>query len=110
MTGVPGFANAHSPHRRKNPPVPVNASRPSMPLRRGFLLSLLDQPNCYILYFKQHHGGGRPNLRIHMNKEACMSGYESIMLLCAVVTTVVTVASFVFAICKALAKKRKKRK
>ncbi len=40
-----------------------------------------------------------------MNKEACMSGYESIMLLCAVVTTAVTVASFVFAICKALDKR-----
>ena len=34
-----------------------------------------------------------------------MTGYESIMLLCAVVTTIVTVASFVFAVCKALAKK-----
>ena len=34
-----------------------------------------------------------------------MTGYESIMLLCAVVTAIVTVASFVFAICKALAKK-----
>ena len=34
-----------------------------------------------------------------------MTGYESIMLLCAVVSTIVTVASFVFAICKALSKK-----
>lgn len=34
-----------------------------------------------------------------------MTGYESIMLLCTVVTTIVTVVSFVFAICKALAKK-----
>ena len=34
-----------------------------------------------------------------------MTGYESIMLLCAVVTAIVTVASFVFAVCKALAKK-----
>ncbi len=36
-----------------------------------------------------------------------MTGYESIMLLCAVVTTIVTVASFVFAVCKTLAKKDK---
>ena len=34
-----------------------------------------------------------------------MSGYESIMLLCAIVTAIVAVASFVFAICRALAKK-----
>ncbi len=34
-----------------------------------------------------------------------MSGYESIMLLCAIVTAIVTVPSFVFAICRALAKK-----
>ncbi len=34
-----------------------------------------------------------------------MTGHESIMLLCAVVTAIVTVASFVFAVCKALAKK-----
>ena len=39
-----------------------------------------------------------------------MTGYESIMLLCAVVTTIVTIASFVFAVRKALDKKRKKRK
>ena len=39
-----------------------------------------------------------------------MTGYESIMLLCAVVSTIVTIASFVFAIRKALDKKRKKRK
>jgi len=40
-----------------------------------------------------------------MNEEACMPGYESIMLLCAVVSTVVTIASFVFAVCKAPDKK-----
>ena len=34
-----------------------------------------------------------------------MTGYESIMLLCAVVTAIVTVASFIFAICKVLDKK-----
>ena len=34
-----------------------------------------------------------------------MTGYESVMLLCAVVTAIVTVASFVLAICKALVKK-----
>lgn len=39
-----------------------------------------------------------------------MTGYESITLLCAIVSTIVTVASFVFAIRKALGKKRKKRK
>ena len=39
-----------------------------------------------------------------------MTGYESIMLLCAVVTTIVTIASFVFAVRKALDNKRKKRK
>lgn len=39
-----------------------------------------------------------------------MTGYESITLLCAIVSTIVTVASFVFAIRKALDKKRKKRK
>ena len=39
-----------------------------------------------------------------------MTGYESIMLLCAVVTPIVTIASFVFAVRKALDKKRKKRK
>ena len=39
-----------------------------------------------------------------------MTGYESIMLLCAVVTTIVTIASFVFAVRKYLDKKRKKRK
>ena len=39
-----------------------------------------------------------------------MTGYESVMLLCAVVTTIVTVASFVFAICKALDKKDSKSK
>ena len=38
-----------------------------------------------------------------------MTGYESLMLLCAIVTTTVTVASFVFAIRKALGKKRKKK-
>ena len=55
---------------------------------------------------KLHHGSGRLNLRIHQNEEACyMTGYESIMLLCAVVTAIVTIASFVFAICMALAKK-----
>ena len=36
-----------------------------------------------------------------------MTGYESIMLLCAVVTTIVTIASFVFAVRKALDKKKK---
>lgn len=39
-----------------------------------------------------------------------MTGYESISLLCAIVSTIVTVASFVCAIRKALAKKKKKRK
>lgn len=39
-----------------------------------------------------------------------MTGYESITLLCAIVTTIVTIASFVFAIRKALAKKRKKKR
>ncbi len=39
-----------------------------------------------------------------------MTGYESISLLCAIVSTIVTIASFVFAIRKALDKKRKKRK
>ena len=39
-----------------------------------------------------------------------MTGYESISLLCAIVSTIVTVASFVFAVRKALDKKRKKRK
>ncbi len=39
-----------------------------------------------------------------------MTGYESITLLCAIVSTIVTVASFVFAVRKALDKKRKKRK
>ena len=34
-----------------------------------------------------------------------MTGYESIMVLCAVVTAIVSVASFVFAVCKALDKK-----
>lgn len=34
-----------------------------------------------------------------------MTGYESIMLLCAVVTAIVTVASFVLAVCTALDKK-----
>ena len=38
-----------------------------------------------------------------------MTGYESIMLLCAIVSTIVTVASFVYAIRKALYKKRNKR-
>ena len=38
-----------------------------------------------------------------------MTGYESIMLLCAIVSTIVTVASFVYAIRKALDKKRNKR-
>ena len=37
-----------------------------------------------------------------------MTGYESIMLLCAVVTTIVTTASFVLAICTALDKKDNK--
>lgn len=39
-----------------------------------------------------------------------MTGYESITLLCTIVSTIVTVASFVFAIRKALDKKRKNRK
>ena len=39
-----------------------------------------------------------------------MTGYESLMLLCAIVTTIVTVASFVFAIRKALGRKRNKGK
>ena len=39
-----------------------------------------------------------------------MTGYESAMLLCAVVTAIVTVASFVFAVCKALDKKDDKSK
>lgn len=39
-----------------------------------------------------------------------MTGYESISLLCTIVTTAITVVSFVFAIRKALDKKRKKRK
>ena len=34
-----------------------------------------------------------------------MTGYETIMLLCAIVSTIVAIASFVFAVCKALAKK-----
>ena len=38
-----------------------------------------------------------------------MTGYESITLLCAIVTTIVTIASFVFAIRKASGKKRKKK-
>ena len=37
-----------------------------------------------------------------------MTGYESIMLLCAIVSTIVTVASFVYAIRKALDKKKEK--
>lgn len=36
-----------------------------------------------------------------------MTGYESITLLCTIVTTAITVVSFVFAIRKALDKKRK---
>ena len=36
-----------------------------------------------------------------------MTGYESVMLLCAVVTAIVTVASFVLAVCTALDKKEK---
>ena len=39
-----------------------------------------------------------------------MTGYESIMLFCAVVTAIVTVASFVLAICEALDKKEDKSK
>ena len=37
-----------------------------------------------------------------------MTGYESIMLLCAAVSAIGTVASFVFAVCKALDKKDSK--
>ena len=38
-----------------------------------------------------------------------MTGYESITLLCTIVTTAITVVSFVFAIRKALDKKKKKK-
>ena len=37
-----------------------------------------------------------------------MTGYESVMLLCAVVSTVLALASFVLEIFKALAKKKSK--